>query len=149
MSHFSIPSKPRKASCFLVFMAFSFGSVFLSNCASSNATANANNQTEFINRMARTSAPYIVSEIFPIQDTSSTQPILVTTGDIRREYEEISIIRSSVRFGGTTYLSDLYESFREEARKIGAQAVLRVQFGSTNVGYFSYLWAVGTAVKYR
>ncbi|MCU0426195.1 MAG: heavy metal-binding domain-containing protein [Candidatus Kapabacteria bacterium] len=43
----------------------------------------------------------------------------------------------------------MYESFREEARKIGAQAVLRVQFGSTNVGYFSYLWAVGTAVKYK
>ncbi|MCU0426193.1 MAG: heavy metal-binding domain-containing protein [Candidatus Kapabacteria bacterium] len=149
MSHFSIPSKPRKASCFLVFMAFSLGSVFLSNCASSNATTNANNQTEFINRMARTSPSYVVSEVFPIRDTSNTQPILVTTVEIRRDYEEISIIRIISKVGSTTYLSDLYESFREEARKIGAEAVIRVQFGSSSVGYSSYPWAVGTAVKYR
>lgn len=149
MSHFSIPSKPREASCFLVFMAFSFGSVFLSNCASSTSTSGATYQAESINRMARTSPSYVVSEVFPIRDTSSTQPILLTTGEIRRDYEEISIIRIISRAGSTTYLSDLYESFREEARKIGAEAVIRVQFGSSSVGYSSYPWAVGTAVKYK
>jgi hypothetical protein len=148
MSRFSFLPKPRKVAYILAFVVFVCGGVFLSNSANSNITA-APNETESINGLAHTGSADIVSEVFSVRDTSSTQPILVTMGDIRREYEEIAVIRATARGLGNIYASDLYEALRKEARLLGAQAVIRVQFGSTSAKYTSFPWVVGTAIKYK
>jgi hypothetical protein len=94
-------------------------------------------------------APVLIgSERISLQDTSTTAPIVLTTGEVKRDYEEMALI-SAYRFSfyspGTT--QQVNEILREKAREMGANAVVRIQY--YYVGHNGYLHALGTAVKYK
>lgn len=54
-------------------------------------------------------------------------PVLLSTKDIDREYEEIAVI--SIRSSAWTSIEELNEALKKEARDIGAHAAIRIQFG--------------------
>ena len=75
--------------------------------------------------------------------TPPTANILLITGDVDREYEEIAILKI---FQSTAYSDTLQrfpDALREEARKLGADAVIRIQLDDLGA------LATGTAVRFK
>lgn len=144
----------------LAVAGFLAGNILISSCTSAsgtttNSTSQDTNRNESINRFARVSPPYyppyIDSEVFLLKDSSSTPPILMTTGDLRRgEYEVVAIIKCERRIPqGSRDFLELCDALRIEARKLDAHAVIGIQHGSVEIGYHSRPWVVGTAVKFK
>jgi uncharacterized protein YbjQ (UPF0145 family) len=88
------------------------------------------------------------SERISLQDTSTTAPVLLTTGEVKRDYEEMALISAaqaaSYSYGSTP--QQLNEILRDKAREMGANAVVRIQY---YFGRFGFIYALGTAVKYK
>ncbi|TAE24369.1 MAG: hypothetical protein EAZ92_13350 [Candidatus Kapaibacterium sp.] len=103
--------------------------------------------TPAMNRFSSASVSPIRSEVVPLEDTLKAQPVVLTTGEVKDVYEELAL----VKIQGTPFatLDDLNGGLRMEARKLGANAIVRVQYGTYGVGYYSYPQAIGTAVKYK
>ncbi len=130
------------------------GSLLLYSCASSTTTSRSTAVTETSDTITRiperigaNRRSWSYSEHISLQDTSTTSPIVLTTGEVKREYEEIALLRVGSRYHlrMTTY-QELNEVLRDEAREMGANAVVRIQY---YLGRFGWGYALGTAVKYK
>ena len=76
--------------------------------------------------------------------------VLVTTGDTEVPYEELAILTVGPHSGKWS-TKKLLANFREAARRVGADAVVRVDFdafGNGETGALTYS-ATGTAVRYQ
>ena len=74
----------------------------------------------------------------------------VTTGDLDRAYEEIAILRVGGR-SGRSAAEQLTHDLRDAARRVEADAVVRVDFepyGNGESGSLEW-YATGTAVRFR
>jgi uncharacterized protein YbjQ (UPF0145 family) len=69
----------------------------------------------------------------------------LTTGEVKREYEEMALI-NAYQLDRFSTLQDLNEILRDEAREMGANAVVRIQYYFGRIGW---IYALGTAVKYK
>lgn len=72
-------------------------------------------------------------------------PILLSTKDIDRKYDEIAII--NIRSASWTNIDKLNETLRQRARKLGANAVVRIQYG--HEGMWGNPTATGVAVRIK
>lgn len=131
------------------------GSFLLYSCASSTTTSRSTAVTETSDTIAR--IPERIganrrlgnhSERISLQDTSTTSPIVLTTGEVKREYDEMALIGANTYlYGMPATLQELNEILRAEAREMGANAIVRIQYYF--VGRGNLLYALGTAVKYK
>jgi hypothetical protein len=80
---------------------------------------------------------------------SESDEIRLTTGEIDEPYEEIAVI--AVHEDGDAVLEVLSLRLREQARALGADAVIRVDYDLERAGGEAYLIqsATGTAVRIR
>ncbi len=94
-------------------------------------------------------------EITPLEPASEAAPvsggdIQVTTGDVDGSYEELAILTVGPDTGDDA-TRKLIARLREAARRVGADAVVRVDFdvyGRGENGDQTHM-ATGTAVRYR
>jgi hypothetical protein len=72
--------------------------------------------------------------------------VRVSTGDLEEAYEELGVIvvRPGQNLSATEDVAVMHERFREEARRIGAHAIVRIEY--YNLGE-SNTHATGTAVR--
>ena len=71
--------------------------------------------------------------------------LFITTGDTDEPHEEIAIVSASGSAYVDTPPSELNERMKAEARKVGANAIIRVSYGSKGVGGIAT--ATGTAIR--
>ena len=76
------------------------------------------------------------------QKRKQAKPVIITTGDIRENYEIIGIISANII---SDNLEDLKHKLRKEALKLKADAVVSVRY----VLFRSRIYAYGTAVKLK
>ncbi len=76
---------------------------------------------------------------------SGDTPILLSTRDIDHKYDEIAII--NIRSASWTNIDKLNETFRQRARELGANAVVRIQYG--HEGMWGNPTATGVAVRIK
>lgn len=85
----------------------------------------------------------ISSASYPAKDASAS--ILLRTSDYAdKKYEEIAVI--NIRSGSMTHVDQLNESLKQKARELGADAIIRIQYG--HEGMWGNPTATGTAVKF-
>ncbi len=121
----------------------------LVSCSNASLASKSSTDVEVseINRLARVRESRFRSEVVALEDTSKVQPIILTTGEVKNSYEEIALVRiQGMPLGG---IESINAGLRSEARKLGANAVVRIQYGAYALGYYSYPQAIGTAVKYK
>jgi len=73
----------------------------------------------------------LTNDSFPSKDENAE--ILLTTKDIDRPYEEVGIISASVTGEGITF-EEMNQRMKEKAREIGADAIIKIEYGTTNGG---------------
>ena len=71
------------------------------------------------------------------------EELLLTTGDIDRPYKELGII---VVRGRRTSGEKMMESLKAEAREVGADAVIKIEFGKR---YYRRRYCRGVAVTFE
>ncbi|MBI4688957.1 MAG: hypothetical protein HY754_01590 [Nitrospirae bacterium] len=71
--------------------------------------------------------------------------ILLTSSDIKRDYEEIAVI--NVRSSSWTKIDKINETLRKTAGKLGADAVIRINYG--HEGMWGSPTAIGIAVHFK
>ena len=72
-------------------------------------------------------------------------PIQLSTRDIDQKYDEIAMI--NIRSASWTNIDKLNETFRQRARELGANAVVRIQYG--HEGIWGNPTATGVAVRIK
>lgn len=70
-------------------------------------------------------------------------PILLSTRDIDQKYNEIAII--NIRSASWTNIDKINDTLRQRARELGANAVVRIQYG--HEGMWGNPTATGVAVR--
>jgi hypothetical protein len=71
--------------------------------------------------------------------------ILLATGDINRPYKELGVIFVKGRHTG---YQNIMEKLREKAREVGADAVIKIEFGS-RFFYYHRPYCRGVAVSFN
>ncbi len=88
----------------------------------------------------------IATNFYRLQDSTNLPPIILTTGEVKREYEELGIITAQQSTWGILTVEGINAGMRVKARELGADAVIRIDY-SGRIG--SFVIATGTAVKYK
>jgi len=96
----------------------------------------------FIGGCTSSSVSRLTDKEYPAKPEDA--PIQISTGDIDRDYVEIAII--SVKGGMGAGADKKNEKLRMRARKLGADAVIRVTYGESTP---SQTTARGTAVRFE
>lgn len=78
----------------------------------------------------------------PLQESA---PILLSTKDIDEKYDEIAII--NIRSASWTTMDKLNETIKQRARELGANAVVRIQYG--HEGMWGNPTATGVAIRIK
>ena len=93
----------------------------------------------------------LTSDVYRALDAAA--PVQITTGDVSVPYDELAILSARARWdirasGG---IDDLNRRLRATARRLGADAVVRVDYDVVGRGDDSVPWqtATGTAVRTR
>ncbi|MEM1053922.1 MAG: heavy metal-binding domain-containing protein [Bacteroidota bacterium] len=93
-----------------------------------------------------------ITEIIPLETDSARlgTDLTVTTGDLDRPYDEVALLRVNSRGQGDA-TEELIADLRAAARRVDADAVVRVDFDTYGAGeHGSLRWAAtGTAVRFR
>lgn len=87
------------------------------------------------------SLSYFAPQTFA-QQKKKPKEIILSTVDIKEDYEILGIV--SARSGDVS-LSVINEKLKEEAKNIGAEAVITVRY----FDYSGYIYAYGTAVRFK
>lgn len=77
-----------------------------------------------------------------VQAQTKTKPFILTTVDLKEEYEIIGLV--SYRSNSTNF-DDLSSGLKKAGQNVGAEAIVGIDF----VNYADFFYAYGTAVKFK
>ena len=98
----------------------------------------------FLTAFILLSSSFVCAQVMPSKSsgTAKTKDIILTTSDIKDSYKVIGIISAR---GGEVNLENLNAKLKEEARGLGADYVIGINYFT----YSGYVYAFGTAVKIK
>lgn len=88
------------------------------------------------------SALFVIISSFSVYSQEKKKGIILSTGDVPGNYEIIGIVYGRI---GTAEIKELNSELEKRADKMDADAVINVRY----LPYIGYLYAYGTAVKFK